>query len=236
MRIKGPHIMLGGLLLTLLVSSCSTVKHLPEEEVLYLGTRSLRYYSAPPESGQTKVRKKADKSIPVIQTLWVKPNGALLGMPFIRFIPLRLYFHNWFYTERDSTFSSWMMENFGEPPRTISDVNPEARVRLIENHLLNQGYFGVTGAYDLKYKNNGKENKAWIRYYFVMPDAYAYRRVQVKLDSSQQRLHPSVDKYMSRSLLQPGDQLTLIKSPVRSNCSGNTCRMKGIFTFARTTY
>jgi outer membrane protein assembly factor BamA len=209
MKIKRPHIILGGLFLTLLAGSCSTVKHLPEDEVLYLGTRSLRYYSAPPESEQQKVKKKADKSIPVIQTLWVKPNGALLGMPFIRFIPFRLYFYNWFYTERDSTFSSWMMENFGEPPTTISDVNPEARVKLIENQLFNQGYFGVTGAYDLKYKKNGKENKAWIRYNFVMTDAYTYRQVEVKLDSSQQVLRPSIETFMNRSLLQPGDEFNL---------------------------
>jgi outer membrane protein assembly factor BamA len=197
------------LLLFLVVSSCSTVKHLPEGEVLYLGTHSLKYYSATEDAEQKAVKKKADKSIPIIKTLWVKPNGALLGMPFIRFIPMRLYMYNWFYTEKDSTFSRWMMENFGEPPVTISDVKPEARVRLIENELFNQGYFGVEGAYHLKYKKNGEENKAWLQFSFILPDAYTYREVRVNLDSTQQALRPSIDHYMKASLLLPGNNFNL---------------------------
>ncbi len=203
------HTALCILLVSLLVSSCSTVRHLPEDETLYLGTRSLRYYSAPEGEEQEWVKKKVDKSFPVIKTLWVKPNGALLGMPFIRFIPFRLYFYNWFYTEQDSTFSGWMMENFGEPPVSVRDVNPEARVRLIENELFNQGYFGVTGSYELKYKRNGKQNKAWLKYAFVMPDAYTYRQVRVRLDTGQQVLQPVIDRYMQKSLIVPGNNFNL---------------------------
>ena len=203
------HIILGSLLVLTGISSCSTVRHLPENEVLYLGTRSLRYYSASEGNEKKKVGNEVDKSYTVIRTLWEKPNGALLGMPFIRFIPFRLHFYNWFYTEQDSTFSSWMMRNFGEPPITVSDVNPEARVRLIENELFNQGYFGVTGGYELKYKKNGKDNKAWIKYAFVMPDAYTYREVRIHLDSGQQILQPSMDRYMQRSLIMAGNNFNL---------------------------
>ncbi len=202
------HIIPAGLLV-LLVSSCSTVKHLPEGEVLYLGTQSLTYYSAPVDAEQKRVKKQADKSIPIIKTLWVKPNGALFGIPFLRLIPFRLYMYNWFYTEKDSTFSYWMMDNFGEPPTTINSVNPEARVRLIENELFNQGYFGVKGEYRIQYRKNGKENKAWLHYSFVLPDAYSYREIRVNLDSSQLVLRPFIDSYMENSLLLSGNHFNL---------------------------
>ena len=201
--------LLAMLLILLAASSCSTVKHLPEGEVLYMGVHSLNYYSAPEEGEQKRVKEQADKSVTIVRTLWVKPNGALLGIPFIRFIPFRLYMYNWFYTEKDSTFSRWMMENFGEPPTTISDINPEARVRLIENELFNQGYFGVEGEYRLQYKRNGKGNKAWLHYSFVLPDAYTYREIRVNLDSSQQALQPSIDEYMKRSYLVSGHSFNL---------------------------
>lgn len=217
MKNRHSYVILGIVLLTVF-SSCSTVRHLPDGQVLYLGTRSVRYYSVPDHASDSAaqkpvkekpVKEKMERSIPVVKTLWEKPNGALLGMPFIRFIPFRLYFYNWFYTEEDSTFSSWMMRNFGEPPRTIREVNPEARVLLIENELFNQGYFGVSGSYDLKYKKNGKDNKAWLRYTFIMPEAYTFREIRLHLDSGQLDFSAPLENYLKTSLLLSGEKFNL---------------------------
>ena len=209
MRKGCKHMILGIFTLAFLAQSCSTVKHLPEDEVLYLGTRSLKYHNTEEGKGVDKVKKKAEKSVPVIRTLWVKPNGGLFGMPFIRFIPFRLHFYNWFYTEQDSTFSSWMMDNFGEPPLTISEVNPEVRVGYIENYLFNRGYFGVEGEFELKYKNSSKGNKAWLLYSFVLPDAYTYRKVGFQLDSAQEVFRGPIESYMKESLITPGNRFNL---------------------------
>ncbi len=193
----------------LIVSSCSTTKHLPEDEVLYLGTRSLQLRAAPDGEEKMKVKEKPNLSQSIFNTLWLKPNGALLGMPFIRGFPWRLYFYNLFYTEEDSTFNRWMMDNFGEPPITLSEANPEARVEYMENYLFNRGFFGVSGDYSIQYKKNSDGRKAWVRYKFIIPDVYRYRNINTRLDPGQPELQEEVGEYMEQSLVKPGNPFNL---------------------------
>lgn len=202
------HIIAGLILIFILTGSCSTVKHLPENESLYLGTKGLKLKQDSLDGRQLRLGNKPELTTTMFKTLWVKPNGALLGMPFLRGIPVRLWSYNWFYTEKDSTFGWWMMENFGEPPLTIEEVNPDARVKYIENHLYNRGYFDIQGEYEIKYKRR-KKNKAWIRYSFVISEPYTYGDIRIRLDLAQQALKPSIDMYMPISEIRSGEQFSI---------------------------
>ena len=192
----------------LILQACSTTKHLQDDEVLYIGTRSLKIKDAAQPENRVKLRKKPYVSESVMQALWVKPNGALLGMPFIRSVPLRLYFYNWFYTERDSTFNSWMMENFGEPPVTLDKVNPDLRVDFVENYLFNRGYFDVSGDYQLKYKRRNSK-KVWVKYTLYIPDPYKYNDVVVRDTALPAEMKESVDAFMQHSMIKSGKQFNL---------------------------
>jgi len=186
--------------------ACSTTRNLPEGEVLYTGTRQIRYEKSGPDSQDWKINQFAEKSKDVLMGLWVSPNGALGGMPYTRFLPLRLYWYNWFYTEKDHGFSYWMMRNFGEPPVTIRSVNPEARVKSIENQLFNMGHFGIQGSYELRYRGT---KKASIRYTFKIPEASQYRNIQLNLNPSQETLREPLTEYMKYSRISKGKDFNL---------------------------
>lgn len=193
--------------LLVILGSCSTTRHLDGDEVLYVGTRKAEFRKLPQGQADWEIRDFAEKSKEVVTRLWIAPNGSLFGLPLFRFFPVRLYLYNAFYTEKDSGFSHWMMENFGEPPLTIDKVNPELRVKSVENVLFNYGHFGVEGNYEIKYRKNGK--KGIVRYYFHIPEAYTYRKIEAILDSGQEILREDIDNYLNKSVLMPGKDFNL---------------------------
>lgn len=191
----------------LLFSACTATKNLAEGEVLYVGTRQVSLNQIPFQGKDWQMSQKIDKKTNAWIDVMVAPNGALFGLPFGRLISVRLFLYNLFYTEKEKGFSRWMMENFGEPPVTVNSVNPELRVKKIENDLINHGHFGTEGSYQLVYSN--KKKKARIRYTFNVPKAYTYRNLQLVLDSTQQKLESGIRTYLLNSHLSPGDNFDI---------------------------
>ncbi len=196
------------LLILILFSACSGTKYLAEDEVLYVGTRKVRLHQVPYRDEDWKLDQKTDKKINAWMDVNAAPNGAILGLPFARFLSVRLFLYTLFYTEKEKGMSRWLMENFGEPPVTVSSVNPELRVKKIENDLANQGHFGVAGRYKLVYKNK-KQQKARIHYAFDIPKAYTFRDFELVVDSSQRNLQPVLRTYLQDSQLRAGDHFNL---------------------------
>lgn len=194
--------------LTLMLASCSTTRHLPQGEVLYTGTRWIEYKKTGSNKKDWEINDFAEKSKDVIMKVWVTPNGALLGMPYMRLLPMRSYFYNWFYTDKPKGFSRWMMDNFGEPPVTLSSVNADARVKTIENQLFNFGHFGVKADYKITYRG---AKKGFIKYYISLPQAYTYRNIDLKLDTAQEALRTPIDSYLKNSKLISGNDFNLDK-------------------------
>ena len=196
------------LIVLLLCNACSGTKYLAEDEVLYVGTRKVALTKVPYQSEDWQLDQKTDIKINAWMDVKAAPNGAILGLPFARFLSVRLFLYNLFYTEKEQGLSRWLMENFGEPPVTVTSVNPELRVKKIENDLANQGHFGAKGSYNLVYKNK-KKKKARIQYFFDIPKAYTYRDFQLVLDSGQKKLEPVLRTYLRDSQLRPGDNFNL---------------------------
>lgn len=206
MKMQGKYIILPFFLLMLGFISCSTVKHLPEGEVMYIGMRQIKYHKTGENTKDWKINDFAEKSKDVIMNVWAAPNGAWMGMPFMRFLPMRSYVYNWFYTDSAKGFSHWMMENFGEPPITLNSVNPEMRAKLIENKLFNRGHFGVEVNCRIVYR--GKK-KAFVKYTILIPKAYVYRNIELKLDSAQEALRMPINQYLERSKIISGHDFNL---------------------------
>lgn len=191
-----------GLITLLGLYSCSGTRRLAEDEVLYTGTRMVQMKRLKYKEESWKSNQWADKKLEAWLAIYVSPNGALFGMPHFRFLSVRLFFYNLFYTQKEKGFSRWMMNNFGEPPITITSINPELRVKKMESDLFNRGHFGVQGSYEIIYKNK-KKKKARIRYTLEIPKAYTYRNFELVLDSTQRHLRPIFNSYLS-SMLMPG--------------------------------
>ncbi len=108
--------------------SCSTTKGIKSGEYLYTGSR-VKF--------DTSTTKEASQNLsPKLEALFSpSPNRKLLGFP------MRLYWHNFFYTEKEKGFGNWVQGIFGEEP-VLHNIEISNKVeQLMENRLFNNGYF-----------------------------------------------------------------------------------------------
>ena len=122
-------------LASMLLLSCSTVRRLPEGELLYTGTRKVEVVDAP----YSPLR---DKAVGEARVAFVSPpNNALFGSSRYRTpLPLGLWAYNAFLG--DSTgLRRWLFRTFAAQPILISTVNPTFRAGVAANTLRNYGYF-----------------------------------------------------------------------------------------------
>jgi outer membrane translocation and assembly module TamA len=200
-------------LILYLFSACSGTKHLPKGESLYIGTRQMKF-SKIDYGEKWKIKDAGRKRTEVYYNLWDLPNGSL-GFPVFRMIPFRLMAYNFYYTEKDKGFSHWMMNNFGEPPVTISKINPALKADKIKNMYENWGHFGTTVNYQVKY--NKKKTLGRIYYQFLIPKSYTYRNIEYVVDSVQLPIRESLFNYKKTSLLASGDEFDLEKIKIEKN-------------------
>jgi outer membrane protein assembly factor BamA len=190
-----------------LLVGCSTTKSLTNDEVLYRGERVK--FKKVAENTSWKISNSSEKFANVYWELWESPNGALLGMPVTIFFPMRLYMYHAFYNEKTKGFNYWMRENFGEAPKTIQYVNPEIRLQKGVSVFEEYGHFGTTGLYKLNY--NRKQNKAYLRFYFDVHEAYKYRSIKFETKPQFKELESCINDFELISVLKPTEEFNLYK-------------------------
>lgn len=164
-----------GIIAAALVSSCSTTRRIPADEILYTGIKSFKV-SAP-----DSVRIPSGMISTIKSQVNVAPNNywKLVGWryPF----PLGLWvYNNW--PNPPKGFRHWLYEKLVEEPVLVSDVRPEVRTHMIEQILDNNGYFRGTATYSLVQGKNPK--KAKILYDITPGPAYPISGVQLLPDST----------------------------------------------------
>lgn len=195
------------ILFSSILTGCSTTKSLSEGEVLYRGERI--GFNKYPDTASWKVEISSEKFANVYWALWDSPNGALFGMPVTIFYPARLFIYNDFYNEKTKGFNYWVRENFGEPPKTISFINPEIKLQKGVSIFEEYGHFGTTGHFKLNY--NKRRNKAYIRYYFDIKKGYRYRNVTFGGLPQYPHLDTKVIDFGKTSVLTPDTEFNLYK-------------------------
>lgn len=150
------------LIFGILMSSCSTTRRLGDGEIRYVGV------------GKFDIKPMDDEKIPValVDNLKEATNcdaNDYIIAPFIK-IPVGLWvYNNW--SDSSKGIKGWLYDKLVKVPVLISEVRPEMRVRLMEQILDNNGYFGSTASYNINYgKRNGK--KASIDYTISMSRPY----------------------------------------------------------------
>lgn len=117
------------------LSSCSTTKHLPEGETLYLGLKNITIQNEDEtKAGQTALDE-------VMGAISIAPNNAIMTYPNVRFpIPFGLWMYNRF--ERyEKGFGRWIFKHLAADPVLLSEVNPETRAKVAGNLLRDYGFF-----------------------------------------------------------------------------------------------
>ena len=131
-------------------SSCSTTKRLGEGEVLYTGVRKVDVKA--PEG----VEVPSGVVSQIKDAVNVPPNNSLIS-PWLRYpFPLGLWvYNNWDNPKKG--FKHWLYEKLVAEPVLISDVRPQARTKMIDDILDNNGYFSGSASYELVKGKNPKK-------------------------------------------------------------------------------
>lgn len=204
-------------------SSCSTTKRIADREVLYTGVKKM--YIEPVQKGE-KIPGSVMSAIK--SPLSVAPNNPLFS-PYVRSpFPFGLWVYNRFYTTREKGFKHWMYKKFAKEPILISKVQPELRLKVVEDILANNGYFGATTRYELNYNKRNKK-KARVTYWVDIPLPYTYSNITYPTVESP--ITSLIDSLKTSSLLRVGEQYNVDTLTAERNRITNILRNKGYYFF-----
>lgn len=190
-----------GILLTVfsssfLVSSCSTTRKLTGEEVLYVGVKKIN--TGIPKNVKLSGIQKSSVSRP----LSVAPNNPLYS-PYIRMpFPLGLWVYNW-NIKKEKGFKWWLYRKISKKPILISDVQPELRLKMVDNGMKDYGFYGTHTRYEIIPKKHNPK-KAKISYWVELPEPFRYGSIE--LWGWQPRMDSILRASMARSYLKSGQQ------------------------------
>lgn len=210
-------------LLALLAASCSTTRRLPADELLYTGVEDVEISTSP---ARGKVPTAVGEALE--NAVHVKPNNSLFGSASIRYpFPLGLWvYNNW--SNPPSGFKHWIYDKLVEEPVLVSDVRPEARIKMMDDILGNNGYFQGRATYELVKGKNRK--KAKIRYKVVTGPEYTIDSIVMLPDSC--HLNHIIDSiarrssYLVKGVRYCADSLSQVRVDV-----ANAVRNRGYYFF-----
>jgi outer membrane protein insertion porin family len=172
-----------------LLYGCSSTKTVPAGDALYTGAKITI-------KDKEESRKKRKALIKQLGTLTrPEPNQKVLG------IPLKLNIYNAFRAKKGP--GKWIREKFGQPPVLLSSVSLDNNVQVLNNYLINKGYFNARTTGDTTIKRK----KASAEYIVKTGSQYHVQKVEFRGDSSV--LQQAVRETMPKTLLKPNDPFDL---------------------------
>ena len=180
----------------LLGASCSTTRKLEEGQLLYTGVKKITIEAA------EGVVLKGDKSSAIYSPMLFPPNNPLYS-PYLRSpFSTGLWVYNW-NLKKERGVKVWLYNRLAKKPVLLSDVNPELRVKVVENTAREYGHFGTKVRYELiHHKRNPKKVK--LNYHLSIPAPY--RLEEVTLGEWTPGLDTLMNRIFRQSLLQPGEE------------------------------
>lgn len=155
----------------LFFSACSTTKKLAEGEVLYVGVKKMKIETP------AKVKLNGTQKSGVTGPLSVKPNNPLYS-PYVRTpFPIGLWVYNW-NIKKEKGFKWWLYRKLAKKPVLISDVQPELRLKMVENNMKNFGFYGIRSHYEIIPKKRNPR-KARISYRVDLLEPFRYGTIQL---------------------------------------------------------
>lgn len=180
----------------LLAASCSTTKKLAEGEVLYVGVKKMKIETP------AKVKLNSTQKSGATGPLSVKPNNPLYS-PYVRTpFPIGLWVYNW-NIKKEKGFKWWLYRKLAKKPVLISDVQPELRLKMVENNMKDFGFYGTKLRYEVIPKKHNPK-KAKISYWVDLPEPFRYGTIQ--LWGWKARMDSLVQMFMRFSELKTKDQ------------------------------
>ena len=148
------------LLIAFIFSGCTAIKLVPENQVLYTGSK----VKLIPE-GRVRAKKKIKELLNA--NILPKPNTTILGArPGL-----------WFFYKagnpRKKGFRTFMKNKLGQAPVYMSDIDAEKIAEMLQAHLINNGYFFSEVSSDVRVK----DKKGKVTYTAHVHPAYRIRDI-----------------------------------------------------------
>lgn len=216
------HGVIVGISFLILISGCSTTKHLPNEGILYTGIEEIKIADTNPSPAGKEALTEVEAA------LSFAPNNALLGSSSVRIpFPMGLWFYSGFqrYTKGPG---KWIFDKFAKKPILISTVNPEVRVKVAQNILSEYGFFRGTTAYRV-IPDNKDSLKAKIAYAIKMGEPYLYDSIHYV--SVNNKANSIIQHTAPKSLLRVGDNFSVIKLEAERQRLSKLLRDTGYYYF-----
>lgn len=188
------------ILAVIVLAACSTTKHLPEGETLYLGLKKVNIVNEDKSPAAENALEEVNGAISIA------PNNAIFVNPNVRFpIPFGLWIYNRF--ERyEKGFGHWIFKKLAAKPVLVSTVNPDTRVKVATNLLHDYGYFNGKVTYQVDSTRNPRAVKLSYdinmgKPYFI--DTLEYRGFSAYADSL-------IKANLSGRLVNKGDHFNVV--------------------------
>lgn len=151
-----------------IAGACSTTKRLEDGEVLYTGVKSIKINPADNEALPSALVSDLQQAVAV------RPNNSTpLIYPYSKFrypFPVSLWlYNNW--SDSVKGVKKWIYDWLAHDPVLVSDVRADQRMKMVEQILDDNGYFGSTASYDVVYEKKN-DKKASIAYTFDVSTPY----------------------------------------------------------------
>ncbi|MBQ8158940.1 MAG: BamA/TamA family outer membrane protein [Prevotella sp.] len=138
----------------LLLSSCSTTKHVPDDDQLFVGLKPIQYPDIVQDDPHAITTQEEIEA-----ALATEPNGAFMGSSYYRTpFPIGLWIWN-STTDSSGKIKKWLNNSFGTPPVLMSKVNPKLRASVGRSVLRNNGYLHGSVSYEEIPQKNPKKAK-----------------------------------------------------------------------------
>lgn len=154
-------------LFALCISACSTTKTVPENDRLYTGTK-VKWEGRKPRDYGNLSAEMSSRTRP-------KPNRKFAGMP------IRLWLYNLGKEPKGKGLNYLLRRKWGEPPVLLSSAKPDYTATVLEQYLVDNGFFQAAVVSEIKHK--GKK-KASITYTATPNRRYRIKSVTYETDSS----------------------------------------------------
>lgn len=186
-----------GIIGLLFWTGCSTTKHLPEGEKLYIGQKA----TVVQNRSKTLVGETALEEVEA--ALAKSPNNSIFGIryPF----PFGLWVYNSF-QKYEKGLGRWIFNKFAANPVLLSAVNPGIRTKAAANLLRDYGYFNGRVGYQT-FVDPKDSLKVKVQYTVDMGNPYFIDSVEYRGFSK--RTARIMEMSRRRSLISPGEQFNV---------------------------
>lgn len=196
----------------LCISACSTTRTVPEGNRLYTGA-TVKWEGKKPRDYATLEGGLEGSVRP-------KPNRKFLGMP------IRLWLYNLGNKPKGKGLNYLLREKWGEPPVLLSAVKRDYTSNVLEQYLVDHGYFQADVASAIKYKGRKKSSAV----YTATPNLrYTINSVTYETDSTQ--LGKAIDASTDHSSLVVGEPYSLDSVKAERERLHNRLKEQGYYYF-----